>query len=107
MFWIWLTILALFYLHDSLDGRTRLSPSPAGDMAAKQRDSAGFEVLLYRLAATKSGTLSVSDVVIATGMSVSESERALNDLCDGSNVQMTVNQRGSLRYRFNDLIEDV
>ena len=59
---------------------------------------------LFRLAAKHGARLTVSDVVIALGLTIDEAERALDDLTDGVRVSMDISNDGITVYEFTELI---
>jgi len=63
-----------------------------------------IESRIYRMAKEHGGRLTVSDVVVATGLTPKESEKTLNELTDGSRVSMEVTDRGTVVYEFLELI---
>lgn len=63
-----------------------------------------LEPTIYRLALKLGGRLTVSDVVLETGMSVKESEETLNAIMDGIRVGMEITDTGVVVYEFSELI---
>lgn len=62
-----------------------------------------MESEIYRLAKKNGGTLTVSDVVVETGIDPEEAESLLRKITDGYRVQMDVTEAGRIRYRFTEL----
>jgi len=58
---------------------------------------------IYRLAKRLNGRLTVSDVVIETGMSSGDAERVLQAMTDGLRVRMEVSSDGLVVYEFSEL----
>lgn len=79
------------------DRRGRL---PAGDA---NRSSDSFARDVFRLASQNDGVLTVSDVVVETGLEPKEAERRLNDLVDSQRVTMEVTDDGRVRYEFPEM----
>ncbi|MFP4375682.1 MAG: hypothetical protein ACLFP4_01450 [Spirochaetales bacterium] len=59
---------------------------------------------LFRLAHKLRGRLTVSDIVVETGLSVSESEALAESVVDGTHVRMEVDDRGIVTYEFPEII---
>jgi hypothetical protein len=59
---------------------------------------------LFRLANKLKGRLTVSDIVVATGLSVSEAEALAESMVDGIRVRMEVDDRGIVTYEFPEII---
>ena len=60
---------------------------------------------IMTLALHNRGTLTVSDVVIATGLSVKQAEETLNSMVDSYRVKMEVKDSGIVVYEFAELIK--
>jgi len=58
---------------------------------------------IFKLASTEGGSISVSDVVLATGLTIAEAEKSLNDITDGFRIRMDVTDSGIVRYVFTEL----
>lgn len=67
-------------------------------------ESGGAEHQIFRLANKLKGRLTVSDVVIHTGLSVSDAEGTMNRLVDGMHVKMEVDNQGIVVYEFPEII---
>jgi hypothetical protein len=67
--------------------------------------SASPEAAVFRLAKRKRGVLTVSDVIVETGLNVSQAEELLQSLVDGVRVKMEVDQEGAIHYEFPELME--
>lgn len=59
---------------------------------------------LFRLAHKLKGRLTVSDIVVETGLSVSEAEELAESMVDGTRVRMEVDDRGIVTYEFPEII---
>lgn len=59
---------------------------------------------IFRLASRQGGSVTVSDVVIETEMSVQEAEEFMDRLVDGTHVRMEVTDEGQVFYEFPELI---
>lgn len=64
---------------------------------------ANLEPAVYRLAKQLKGRVTVSDVVVETGLSAAESETLLQGLVDGTHCRMEVTEQGSVIYEFPEL----
>jgi len=69
-------------------------------------DRQKYESLVFRLAQKKEGFLTVSDVVIATGLSAPEAESLLEHMVDGLRVHMNVSDSGKVFYEFAELTQE-
>ena len=56
------------------------------------------------LALNNRGILTVTDVVIETGLSIKQAEEALNSMVDGYRVRMEARDSGIIVYEFPELI---
>jgi hypothetical protein len=63
-----------------------------------------MEARIFRLAFKRKGRVTVSDIVLETGMSVKEAEEAVNAAVDGVRVCMEVDDRGLVVYEFPEII---
>ena len=61
---------------------------------------------LFRLAKCRGGKLTLSDVVIETGMELKKAERYMDSIVDHSRVSMEVEDSGRLIYVFPELLEN-
>ncbi|ADK81485.1 hypothetical protein [Sediminispirochaeta smaragdinae] len=60
---------------------------------------------LYRLADRQKGKLTVSDVVIETGIAVQEAEKILQAMVDNQHVRMEVRDDGIIYYEFPEIMD--
>ena len=67
--------------------------------------AASMDAKLYRLAKENDGALTVSDVVVATGMPAERAEKALQRMTDGVRVRMDVTDDGRVVYEFAELLD--
>jgi hypothetical protein len=63
-----------------------------------------MEARVFRAAYKMKGRLTVSDIVLETGLTVSESEELANSMVDGMRVRMEVNDDGLVFYEFPEII---
>jgi len=59
---------------------------------------------LFRLARRHRGVLTVSDVVSELGLEPQDAERLLDEVADGTRVDIEVEQDGVVRYVFRELV---
>src|SRR6056297_713099 len=62
------------------------------------------QVTLYKLAYKLEGRITVSDIVIETGMEVKEAEELIQSMVDNQRVRMEVDENGMLVYEFPEII---
>lgn len=63
------------------------------------------DAVIYRLAKRLNGRLTVSDVVIETGLGTEDAEQLLRSLTDSLRVRMEVSDDGVVVYEFVELME--
>jgi len=83
-----------------LFGPTRLS-GPKNAMSPPPDD---IDAQIFRAAKQQRGRLTISDLVIETGWSAKEAEKALERLADGIHVRMNVSDKGRIEFEFPDLL---
>lgn len=81
------------------DEYERRLPRPQTQRAPHTDEAAIFK-LAYRL----KGRLTVSDIVVETGLGVHESERLIESLVDNTRVRMEIDERGIVTYEFPEII---
>lgn len=64
----------------------------------------GIEARIFKLAYRLQGRITVSDVVVDTGLHVEESERVLERIVDNQHVRMEVSSDGLMIYEFPEII---
>ena len=64
----------------------------------------GVQGRIFRLAYRLKGQVTVSDVVVETGLDVEEAERLLESIVDNTHVRMEVLDDGSVLYEFPEII---
>lgn len=62
------------------------------------------EATVFKLAYRLKGRVTVSDLVIETGLSVDDAEQLVQQLVDGTRVKMEVDDRGMIIYEFPEII---
>ena len=60
---------------------------------------------VFRLADRNGGRVTVSQVVMETGMSLEQTEAYMDQLCDGVRVRMEVSDGGLVTYEFPELTD--
>lgn len=86
-------------LPESDDEYTTISryPSPPLRPSTSEGD-------IFRLADKMKGRLTLSDVVIATNLSIREAETVIESMVDGTHVTMEVSDKGRVVYEFPEII---
>ena len=64
----------------------------------------GRQAQLFKLAQRLGGRLTVSDIVIETGLGVAEAERFIEAMVDNSHVRMDIDDNGMVVYDFPEII---
>jgi hypothetical protein len=62
------------------------------------------EARIFKLAYRLKGRLTVSDIVVETGLGVHEAEGLIESMVDHSRVRMEVDDRGVVTYEFPEII---
>ncbi len=60
---------------------------------------------ILEMAKQNKGRLTVTDVVLVTGLSLRRAEEALNSMVDGYRIRMNVRDSGMIIYEFAELIQ--
>jgi len=63
-----------------------------------------LEARIFRVAYKRKGRLTISDVVLETGLSIKEAEETVNAMVDGTRVRMEVDDRGLVVYEFPEIM---
>ena len=66
-----------------------------------------LQVTVFRLAARSKGCLTLSDVIVETGLDLSKAEKLMDRMVDGSHVQIDVNDKGMIFYEFPEIISRI
>ena len=85
----------------------RVRENPFQDILGSRyrlQDTDDAEHQIFRLADKLKGRLTVSDVVVHTGLGIHEAEEAMNQIVDGYRVKMEVDDRGIVLYEFPEII---
>ena len=106
MGWLWI-LIPLAVVGGGLVMARLLRHRPDGRL---DRDESGrlppgesFARDVFRLARRHDGVLTVSDVVVETGLEPRQAEQRMNDLVDGERVTMEVTDDGRVRYEFPEM----
>lgn len=81
---------------DYLDERVR-------SIEGRSRDSS-HEARIFKLAYRLKGRITVSDIVVETGLGVQEAETLIEGMVDSSHVRMEVDDNGLVTYEFPEII---
>ncbi len=114
LFPLLLTVLAvragmsLFYTVQQRPERSYLDDDPLYRRHNGYHDPALYhpavlQSRVFKLAYSLGGRVTVSDIVIETGLSVDEAESLLQSLVDNARVRMEVDDRGMLTYEFPEI----
>ncbi|HEC61494.1 MAG TPA: hypothetical protein ENI27_04500 [bacterium] len=63
-----------------------------------------LQVTVFRLAAGNNGRLTLSDVIVETGLDLGIAEKLMDRMVDGTHVRIEVNDRGMIFYEFPEII---
>lgn len=63
-----------------------------------------LQVKVYQLAYRLKGTITVSDIVVETGLEVEEAEKLIQSMVDNQRVRMEVRDDGVIFYDFPEII---
>ncbi|GAB6088471.1 hypothetical protein [Spirochaeta dissipatitropha] len=78
----------------------------AGENTINAGTAGSTETAVYRLAASRKGALTVSDVVVGLGMDALAAENLLQSMVDYQRVRMEVSDAGKVVYEFPELLPD-
>jgi len=70
----------------------------------RDRKPKNIEGVIFNLAYTLKGKITLSDIIIETGLSMKETENTINQMVDGIRVRMEVNDQGMVVYEFPEII---
>jgi hypothetical protein len=60
--------------------------------------------VIFNLAYTLKGEITLSDIIIETGLSMKEAEKTIDQMVDGIRVRMEVDDQGLVVYEFPEII---
>ncbi len=83
------------------DGRDLLAQLESGGYVYRHHQAK--QAQLFQLAQRLGGHLTVSDIVIETGLGVSEAERFIESMVDNTHVRMDVDDNGMVVYVFPEI----
>jgi hypothetical protein len=86
-----------------LEGGMYDSPRYRRVLGMEQRKSK--EAQIFKLAYRLKGRITISDIVVETGLSIDQSEELIEHMVDGVRVRMEVNQKGMVVYEFPEILE--
>lgn len=107
--WLWILVPAALILVGIPIVRTlarRDSRRGLNDGGHDELPSGDTEAQVFRLAGRLGGRLTVSDVVVETGMPAARAEETLQRLTDGVRVRMEVSDTGIVVYEFAELMKN-
>jgi hypothetical protein len=80
------------------------TPYTAFPSQGPRGDSRPTQGQIFKLAYRLKGRLTVSDLVVESGMELSEAERLMESMVDGTHVRMEVDDRGIVTYEFPEIM---
>lgn len=100
--WIILIIAGYFLIRRFIIPHTH-EESRGGRGVSRNSSPGSRETDIYRLAAKKSGKITVSDVVTELGIEPKKAEEILESMTDGMRVRMEVEDDGTVFYTFPEM----
>lgn len=89
--------------------RTLSSRRSNGLRGGKSKDliapDGSIENKILQLALKHDGSLTITDVVMGTGLSIKKAEKVLNEMVDGYRVSMEVKDSGIITYEFAEIVD--
>ncbi len=70
----------------------------------RNRKPKNIEGVIFNLAYSLKGKITLSDIIIETGLSMKEAEGTINQMVDGIRVSMEVDDQGLVVYEFPEII---
>ncbi len=70
----------------------------------RNRKPKNIEGVIFNLAYTLKGKITLSDIIIETVLSMKEGEKIINQMVDGIRVRMEVDDQGLVVYEFPEII---
>jgi hypothetical protein len=89
------------YTEPLLEDLTYISSSTEPDPAQVTKQ---LQVAVFRLAARNKGRLTLSDVIVETGLDLAKADKFMDRMVDGARVQIEVNDKGMIFYEFPEII---
>lgn len=80
----------------------RLERGMAGSIPAGR--SGSHEARIFKLAYRLKGRVTVSDIVVETGLGIHEAEQLIESMVDNAHVRMEVDDSGLVTYEFPEII---
>lgn len=99
----------MYYLKRSRSEKDTGEKSPSFFSISRESvpKKATLEGRIFRLAHKSKGRITVSDVVIETGLRVEEAESLMDSMVDNSHVSLEVGSNGMLTYEFPEILNRV
>jgi hypothetical protein len=105
---IYLVIRSLTASRDGSRGGGFFGPQrpldPFGGYVSGQEDTHALRVKVYKLAYRLKGRVTVSDIVVETGLDVEEAEKLIESMVDNQRVRMEVKDSGMIVYEFPEFL---
>jgi hypothetical protein len=89
---------------DLEDRREYSARMPFPQKQRRIRKSNDTESIIFSLAYRLKGRITLSDIIIETGLSMKEAETVINQMLDGIRVRMEVDESGMMVYEFPEII---
>lgn len=77
----------------------------AGPLSSSFDRTSQMQVALFRLAKRRGGKLTLSDVIIETGLGIHDAEALMNALVDNVYIRLEITENGGIVYEFPELME--
>jgi hypothetical protein len=81
-----------------------LSPKKRESGKLRRTRAKDIEATIFNLAYRFRGKITLSDIIIETGLSMKDAEEQINRMVDGIRVRMEVDENGLVLYEFPEII---
>jgi hypothetical protein len=85
----------------TIDGAT--TPYRLGNPYSARRGTS-YQARIFKLAYRFKGRLTLSDIIVDTGLGIDDAERVVEEMVDNVHVRMEVDQEGGVSYEFPEII---
>ncbi len=100
----WIFLPLLIYGMSALMHRLRRRQVGSDQFPQNTRNESVPEAAIYRVAQKHGGRLTVSELIIDTGLPSEEAEKLLQAMSDGTHVRMDVSSNGVVWYEFPEIV---
>jgi len=87
----------------NINDNPKIVPNSQQSTIIRRKAASQLEVKIFRLADKQKGKITVSDIVLDTGIGIKEAEEFINNMVDGLHVRMEVTDSGSVIYEFPEI----